>query len=650
MKLPSFKFRRKKKDTEPVEASNAPPRPATNSSSGAQQWLLLHFEKPLLFAVLIIFGLLVYSAVGKLQVQSDQTPEKLAKMATQFEARIEQSAWDKGSYPIPDFSEKITAARSEITPDLYTFKAPGIEKIKIGAKRSKPDFLAAKDLRAAGGNGIFWIKNSTKETDDKPDNKVQGKKGEGAKSKTPQPPRRGVAPPKNSAGEGRRWVVITALAPLAEQTNNYLVHFADAGGYDPKRDVPVYLAARIQRFTVSGMNVDEKVEWEKDREWEWSELEGKEANWAARAPEPVDPLFIDLALAKPLGPLAFRNWGHWATHPEIPLAQPKANKGRPPARGPRGGNPTPGLIDPNVPGGGNANVQSQPQEPGPTTADNGPTSGRSAGIRLVRIFDYDVEAGKIYRYRIQLRLKNPNVGIDPRFLENPAQMQDGEYRESAWSGPSNVVRVPDDRQVYVATIDEEKNEEEKTSITVGKSVVREIDFIAGEQRTGRVSLQPGEVANQKTAAEQLQQGKDGPDITKNNPISTDLVLLDWHGGEPLGGFGGPPDGDQDLPAPEQTVMTAPAEMLFLDSQGNIFMKTSVRDAAVTGAFDKQWEFQVNKKNERKAAVKKRPGDDDDSVNLLRNEDKDDPKEKRRREREERKAEKERKKEEARKKK
>ena len=69
MKLPSFKFWRKKKDTEPAEASNAPPRPATNSPSGAKQWLLLHLEKPLLFAVLIIFGLLVYSAVGKIQVQ-----------------------------------------------------------------------------------------------------------------------------------------------------------------------------------------------------------------------------------------------------------------------------------------------------------------------------------------------------------------------------------------------------------------------------------------------------------------------------------------------------------------------------------------------------------------------------------------------------
>ncbi len=609
MKLPSFKFRRKKKDTEPVEASNAPPRPATNSSSGAQQWLLLHFEKPLLFAVLIIFGLLVYSAVGKLQVQSDQTPENLEKMATQFEARIEQSAWDKGSYPIPDFSEKITAARSEITPDLYTFKAPGIEKIKIGAKRSKPDFLAAKDLRAAGGNGIFWIKNSTKETDDKPDNKVQGKKGEGAKSKTPQPPRRGVAPPKNSAGEGRRWVVITALAPLAEQTNNYLVHFADAGGYDPKRDVPVYLAARIQRFTVSGMNVDEKVEWEKDREWEWSELEGKEANWAARAPEPVDPLFIDLALAKPLGPLAFRNWGHWATHPEIPLAQPKANKGRPPARGPRGGNPTPGLIDPNVPGGGNANVQSQPQEPGPTTADNGPTSGRSAGIRLVRIFDYDVEAGKIYRYRIQLRLKNPNVGIDPRFLENPSQMQGGKYRESAWSEPSNIVRVPSNKQIYVEEIGKETNEEENTTMRVGKSVVREIDFTAGEQRTGRLSLQRGEIASQKTDDKQLLQGKGSPAINNNSPISTDLVLLDWHGGESLGGFGGPPDGDQDRPAPEQTVMTAPAEMLFLDSRGNLFARNSLSDAAVTGAFNKQWELRMDQDEQRAEKKQDEQGDE-----------------------------------------
>ena len=544
MKLPSFKFRRKKKDTEPVEASNAPPRPATSSSPGAKQWLLLHLEKPLLFAVLIIFGLLVYSAVGKLQVQSNQTPEKLSKMATQFEARIEQSAWDKGAYPIPDFSTKITAARIKITPDLYTFKAPGIKKIKTGAKRREPDFLAANNLRAIGGNGIFWMKDPTAE----PMPKAQGKKGGRAKSKTPQPPRRGVAPPSNSVGRGRRWVVITALAPLDEQMNNYLLHFADAGGYDPKRDVPSYLAARIQRLTVSDADTTENVDWGKSREWEWREfrqLEREEADsWATRAPEPVDPRFLDRALAKPLGPLAFRDWGLQATHPEIPLAPPKAKKGKAPTTSPQGGTSTGNLQDDSVPSADNANNDffdggnatdnkppSQEQQSEPPIIVNTPPSQRFAKNRLVRIFDYTVEPGKIYRYRIQLALKNPNseeLGIDPRFLENPVKMQTRKYRESGWSKSSNAVRVPADEQVYVVTNGNKEGPE--GNIIAREIIVREIDFDKGEQRTGRVSLQPGEVANQKAAAKQLQQGKNGPAINNKSPISTDLVLLDWQGG------------------------------------------------------------------------------------------------------------------------
>ena len=412
-------------------------------------------------------------------------------------------------------------------------------------------------------------------------------------------------------GEGRSWVVITALAPLDEQTHNYLLHFADAGGYDPKRDVPSYLAARIQRRTVSDTDAAENDDWDPVPNWSvFVNLEKKEADsWAARAPERVNPDFFDPALAKPLGPLAFRNWGHWATHPEIPLAQPKARKGRPPARGPRGGNPTPGLIDPNVPGGGNTNVQSpqQEQQPEPTTVDNGPPTARSAGIRLVRIFDYNVEAGKIYRYRIQLALKNPNVGIDPRFLENPAQMQDGEYRESVWSEPSNIVRVPADEQVYVVTNGNKEGPED--NIIAREIIVREIDFDKGEQRTGRLSLQRGEIASQKTDDKQLLQGKGSPAINNNSPISTDLVLLDWHGGESLGGFGGPPDGDQDRPAPEQTVMTAPAEMLFLDSRGNLFARNSLSDAAVTGAFNKQWELRMDQDEQRAEKKQDEQGDE-----------------------------------------
>ncbi|MDP7269437.1 MAG: hypothetical protein QF408_14850 [Pirellulales bacterium] len=226
---------------------------------------------------------------------------------------------------------------------------------------------------------------------------------------------------------------------------------------------------------------------------------------------------------------------------------------------------------------------------------------------MVRIFDYNVEAGKIYRYRIQLALKNPNVGIDPRFLENPSQMQDGKYRESVWSEPSNIVRVPADEQVYVVTNGNKEGPED--NIIAREIIVREIDFDKGEQRTGRLSLQRGEIASQKTDEKQLLQGKGSPAINNNSPISTDLVLLDWHGGESLGGFGGPPDGDQDRPAPEQTVMTAPAEMLFLDSRGNLFARNSLSDAAVTGAFNKQWELRMDQDEQRAEKKQDEQGDE-----------------------------------------
>lgn len=60
---------------------------------------------------------------------------------------------------------------------------------------------------------------------------------------------------------------------------------------------------------------------------------------------------------------------------------------------------------------------------------------------LFRFFDFDVEPGECYRYRVQLVIRNPSYGES--FVSSPA-VAEGETRESKWSEPSTPAVVARD--------------------------------------------------------------------------------------------------------------------------------------------------------------------------------------------------------------
>ena len=78
--------------------------------------------------------------------------------------------------------------------------------------------------------------------------------------------------------------------------------------------------------------------------------------------------------------------------------------------------------------------------------------------QLFRFFDFDVEPGKQYRYRVRLVLANPNYQMNPLFLEDEKQSkipyleEKGEDDERGWSEPTPAVFVPRDGRVLVASV------------------------------------------------------------------------------------------------------------------------------------------------------------------------------------------------------
>lgn len=71
-------------------------------------------------------------------------------------------------------------------------------------------------------------------------------------------------------------------------------------------------------------------------------------------------------------------------------------------------------------------------------------------VLLFRFFDFKVEEGKQYRYRVQLVLANPNYGVNPQWLERD-DLGVQPFLQTDPSGPSPVVAIPRDSQALVVS-------------------------------------------------------------------------------------------------------------------------------------------------------------------------------------------------------
>ena len=372
-------------------------------------------------------------------------------------------------------------------------------------------------------------------------------------------------------------------------------------------------------------------------------------HWATVAPEIVDPKFVHGQLTAPLGPLAYQRWDRWATHPRIPLKvmvpEKPVQRKQPPRGGrgrvPQGGNTT-GLFSKDVPGAGNrppaernprrrrrpVNEKSREAPAKETPVNNSvdtkvvPVVAENAKL-LVRLFDFDVEAGKTYRYRVQLLLENPNYEQPARFLKNPGDRKSRETPDTwlKWSDPTAPVRVPQDTQVYVAGLasGEEATSEEDQLSSVDKDeqatlVMQTLDRVTGEVVTGRDTFVRGNVVVLAAKDETLRENRLASPhlVAEKTPLKTDFVLLDMYRGHASQG-------------------KAPAEMLFLDSQGNVFWRDSVSDQAVTGQFNRlQQYFEAAKAQNAQQQAKTVKGDDAAKKDLLADGDKKGKKKKKKR--------------------
>lgn len=401
-------------------------------------------------------------------------------------------------------------------------------------------------------------------------------------------------PPSGSQVEGRYWVCLVGAIPYSKQLGDYQNTFRDARFYDVKRDYPRYSLPIIERAEVNRGGVGE-----------WQQLDVEEAledlsKWAVEYPDVIDPRFRS-ELTEPLPPLIFANHDKQkVNHPRTKVVEKvKAAEESGPKKKtkPRTLSGTAARAKGGNSGGvpsGYAGPDSYGSMGGTGMPGAGVTANRRAGTgvehRLFRFFDFKVEPGKTYRYRIKLVLVNPNAGVPPRFLES-YDFGKGATREADWSPVSPEVTVIAGNRLLAGTVMEGRGKGEPAGTILAKL----FDATEAAEIRRVFDVSRGSVLNEH----QVEVGLPDPSNGKGNrsaivDFETNAVVLDLFGGEKL-------------PGVRVSVGTAgrkvPGHILVLDNDGEIKVLLQSDDAGVFETEEEEFKNQVapDKKDEAKKA-------------------------------------------------
>jgi hypothetical protein len=300
---------------------------------------------------------------------------------------------------------------------------------------------------------------------------------------------------QNRGTSGIRWAVITGLIPAQKQADAASDAYRETlPPFDPARDIPQIAWYQLERAEVGATADLDHLKWTavsvKKALGFYGEFRGFQR-------EVVSDNYIYNPSAK--YPLVFPSppmgdeyvWGDELVHvPEIPrMANREKDLMRPRPRlirkatEPEGNGPDVPDVPPdgngteegpNPPGAGGppappkAGSQSAgPMGGGPKTSEANAAGGwdrdQPSPVRLFRFFDFTVQPGKRYRYRVQLWWTNPNRAIPRQYLVNPDDSKEP-YVKTEWSVPSEPVGVPRDTRILAGEVNKKHLEQCKVGI------------------------------------------------------------------------------------------------------------------------------------------------------------------------------------------
>jgi hypothetical protein len=218
-----------------------------------------------------------------------------------------------------------------------------------------------------------------------------------------------------------------------------------------------------------------------------------------------------------LGPLVSSDWDATVSHPKIPLAREVEAPGSP--------------LD----------------------------------YKLLRVFDYSVKPNHKYRYRVKLSVRNPNYHRDPKFLKKPDAPTNGQETRASdeWSEPTAAITIPSGYGVLAGAV------EPKLSEPAAKILLTAVGEADGIPASAETRVYRGSVANKKESKVQATDPRNSQttEIAEVD-FKTNLVVLDIFGGKSVS-----------LPKRKDSPIAAPGELLLLDADGNLVVRSELDDLA-----------------------------------------------------------------------
>jgi len=481
-----------------------------------QEFFLQHAEKIVVALVGLCSILIVYRAMNSDSFK--KTPGDMTSSAGSAKKHIEDQQ-PKQEVKAPDYETWAKRSRERIKVKPYEL-AQRLNPPIIPQRALRPRVvpLVAEKLRGSAGRGTFDIAVS------------QGSRG-------------------------RRWAVITALVPVAMQTEAFDRAFREAVFHDSQKDVVVYEAFQVQRAEIGSSGAAGELEWNKEF---FSGAEFKEAQkaWKKSDREVVDKKFIHASLTAPLGPLVGLEWGAEAAHPpQVPVMEKE--EGKKTAAGKSREDEQEDEVDTSdIFGKGRKKSARQPKKTEPSSGD----SEKGPEYYLLRFFDFHVQPGKSYRYRVRLAMRNPNEGVDPRHLV-VAQAANEQFIVSDWSEPSPVVTIPSDVQIIVRKTGPATRPLVSPTAEVA---VRKWDNPRGRMFQVVEQVVRGQMIDFPDRALKASAGKGAKSERLTVNFVTHALTLDMVGGERL-------------PGPLR--LTTPGELLVMEADGNLVIRNELEDLA-----------------------------------------------------------------------
>jgi hypothetical protein len=442
--------------------------------------------------------------------------------------------------------EKFYELPSRFDPDPFHKRPP----------RGEPGLLPVAELRATAGMGTLTVMKPA------------------AGGGKPVP-----------AIHGQRWVVLVAKVPVAEQAAEFQRCFRDANYQRPKTDVPQYSGFVVQRAEVPDSGDTRNLKWT-TQFTSAREMENAKAKFGEPGPDVVESRYTRPKMTFPLPKrMDDQRWGaDVASAPDIPVVAKEKASDEPATKPETEPQPKPGDLDlggaPPADGVAAKPAHAAAGAAAAAAAESESEKDKQVKYLLLRFFDFTVQPGQTYCYRVFPLLSNPNLGIDPKELVSP-ELATGDYLgvaqtrplkvkdEKMWATTSGSISIPRDIRLHplLVTPVDRTNVEAMAQIQIEKwleeyGVRAKFDFL-GQRRTQildfykvpvKIKMPKGSEEAPAAKAAPPAKHKPAPPKTARKEIKVDFVtnslLVDMMGGDVI------QDGGDDR---------RPAEILLLEN-------------------------------------------------------------------------------------